>query len=334
MIKKILYGLMGIIVLLVIVGFILPGNIEVTRSVSVNAPAEYAYEEVENLENWPRWSYWNTLDTAMQINYGDKRKGAGAAYTWNSETLDQGKITLVETVPFTSITSDMDFMENGTAKGFYQFEPDGDATKVTMKFTGDMGMNPFKRLFGNLVMKSEIDHAFEHGLEKIKQLAEAKPKFSINVTEENVPPMTYISVSTTMSPQDANAISTQMEKMYSELYGVLGKAKAQPAGKPFALYPSYSEESMEMVTAIPVDANVKLPAKYKVTQTEGGRALKTIHKGSFETMEATHEEISRYVEFKKLEITGAPWEVYVVDGSTEKDPAKWVTEIYYPVKEN
>jgi effector-binding domain-containing protein/uncharacterized membrane protein len=333
MIKKILYGLMGLIVLLVIVGFLLPGNIEVSRSVTVNAPAEYAYEEVENLENWPKWSYWNTLDSAMTIDYGDKRKGAGAAYSWNSEKLDQGKITLVETVPFTSITSDMDFMENGTAKGYYQFEPDGEGTKVTMKFNADMGMNPFKRLFANAFMKSEIDHAFEHGLGKIKELAEAKPVFTVKITEETVSPISYIGVSTTMSPEDSKAVEAQMGKMYTELFTALGKSKIQPTGKAFSMYPSYSEESMEMICAVPVDSKAKLPAKYKVMQTEGGKAIKAIHNGPYDGLEATHEQLNKYVEFKNLEVIGAPWEVYVVDPMAEKDPAKWVTEVYYPVKQ-
>jgi effector-binding domain-containing protein/uncharacterized membrane protein len=333
MIKKILYGLIGIVVVLVIVGFLLPGEIEVSRSITVNAPAEYAYEEIENLENWPKWSYWNTLDTAMEINYGDTRKGAGAAYSWNSETLDQGKITLTEVVPFSSITSDMDFMENGTAKGYYQFEPDGEATKVTMKFTADMGMNPVSRLFSNIFMKPEIDHAFEHGLAKIKELAEAKPVFSVKITQEDVEPITYIGLSHTMSPQDPKAIEAQMGKMYTELYGALGKSKIEPAGKAFSLYPSYSEESMEMICAVPVAENAKIPAKYKVQKTEGGKAVKAIHNGAYDNLEATHEQLNKYIEFKNLEIVGAPWEVYVVDPMAEKDPSKWITEIYYPVKE-
>jgi effector-binding domain-containing protein/uncharacterized membrane protein len=332
MIKKILYVVMGLIVLLVIVGFLMPGNIEVSRSVTVNAPAEYAYEEIENLENWPRWSYWNTLDTAMQINYGDKRRGAGAAYSWNSETLDQGKITLVETKPFSAITSDMDFMENGTAKGYYEFAPDGEGTKVTMRFNADMGLNPVKRLFGNFFMKPEIDHAFEYGLNKIKEISEAKPKFTVTIVEENTTPVSYISLAKTMSPQDSKAIEVEMGKMYTELYGALGKAKAQPAGKAFSMYPSYSEESMEMICAVPVSEGTKLPAKYKIMKTEGGRAIKAVHNGPYDNLESTHEQLNKYIAFKNLEITGAPWEVYVVDPNTEKDPAKWITEVYYPVK--
>jgi effector-binding domain-containing protein len=59
--------------------------------------------------------------------------------------------------------------------------------------------------------------------------------------------------------------------------------------------------------------------------------VKGIHVGPYDKLEATHNEINRYVEFKNLEISGAPWEVYVTDPGKESDPTKWITEIYYPV---
>jgi effector-binding domain-containing protein len=333
MIKKILLGLLGLIVLLVIVGFFLPGKMEISRSISVNAPPEYAFEEIDGLENWNRWSYWNTIDTTMKINYGEKRRGAGAFYSWDGDDVGKGKLSITESTPFSSIKADLDFMEQGTAKAWYDFEPEGEGTKVTMNMSTDFGMDPIGRWMGATFMKSEMNKAFEHSLNKIKELAEAKPRFSVKITEESVAPVTYVGLSHTMSPQDPAAISTQMGKMYGELYSALKKSKVEPAGQPFCLYPSYTSESMEMVCALPVAAGAKVPAKYKIMQTGGGKAVKAVHAGPYEKLEATHNDINKYIEFKKLEIIGAPWEVYVTDPGVERDTAKWITEIYYPVKE-
>jgi effector-binding domain-containing protein len=90
---------------------------------------------------------------------------------------------------------------------------------------------------------------------------------------------------------------------------------------------------MEMVCALPIAAGAKIPAKYKIMQTEGGKTVKAVHTGAYEKLEATHNEINKYIEYKKLEISGAPWEVYVTDPGVEKDTTKWITEIYYPVKQ-
>ena len=333
MIKKILFGLLGAIVLLIIVGFFLPGKMEVSKSISINAPAEYAFEEVNGLENWDRWSYWNTLDKTMKITYGDKRMGAGAFYAWESNDMGSGKLSITESVPNTSIKADLDFMEQGTAKAWYDFEPEGEGTKMTMSFSSDFGMNPFARWFGVLAMEAEMNKAFDFSLNKVKELAEAKPKFSVQITQEEVAPITYVGLPHTMSPQDPQAVSTQMGKMYTELFNALKKSKIEMTGSPFCLFPRFSAESMDMVCALPVAANAKVPAKYKVMQTSGGKAIKAIHKGDYANLEATHNEIDKYIEFRKLETNGAPWEVYVTDPMEETDKAKWITEVYYPIKD-
>lgn len=217
MLKKILLGLLGLILLLVLVGFLLPGKMELSRSATVNAPAEYSFEEVNGLENWNKWSYWNNLDTAMVITFGEVKAGQGGSYAWQSEDLGPGKLMITESVPYSSIKCDLDFMENGTAKAWYTFEPEGEATKVTMGFSTDFGMNPVARWFAFTMMESEMNKAFDYNLQKLKELAEAKPKYSIKITEETVPPVSYIGLGTTMSPKDPEAISAKMEKMYTEL---------------------------------------------------------------------------------------------------------------------
>jgi hypothetical protein len=161
MLKKILLGLLGVIVLLVIVGFFLPGKVEVTRSIGINAPAENAFEEINDLERWKNWSYWSTLDPQMKVDYGENRSGTGAFYTWDGPEVGKGKLTITESVPYQTIKADLDFMEHGVAKSWYTFEPDGEKTNVTMGFSTDFGMNPIGRWMGATMMKSEMNKAFD-----------------------------------------------------------------------------------------------------------------------------------------------------------------------------
>ncbi len=332
MLKKIIYGLVGLLVLLVVIGFLLPGKFEITRTAKINAPAEYTFEEVNQLDRWNNWSYWNTLDTSMTVTYGDKKAGEGASYSWAGEDVGNGKILITESVPFKSIKTDLDFMENGTAKAWYTFEPAGDSTAVTMGFSTEFGMNPFMRLMGATMFESEMDKAFNYNLQKLREIAESKPKFSVKFTEENVTPVSYIGISHTMSPKDNDAVSLQMGKMYTELFNALQKAKVDVNGHPFCLFPGYSPESMNMVCALPVSSDAKVPSKYKIMQTPATRAIKAVHNGSYANLQKTHEEMHKYLAYKKYEESGTPWEVYVTDPYVEKDTAKWITEIYYPIK--
>ncbi len=335
MLKKILIGIVGVAVVLLIIGFVLPGKMEISKSISIKAPAAYAFEEINNLENNPKWSYWNNLyKDNMTVAYGDIKSGVGAISEWDGSESGKGKMTITESIPDKSIKMDLDFMEQGTAKSWYTFEPDGEGTKITTGFTTDMGMNPIGRWMG-VFMKPEMEKAFDYNLNKLKEIAEAKPKFSVDISEETTNPVSYVGISTTMSFEDENAIGAQMGKSYGELMGVLGKAKVEMTGPAFALYPKWDEatKQMEMVCALPVAEGAKVPAKYKVMQTTGGEAVKAVHMGDYHKLKETHDQVNQYIAFKKLEIVGAPWEVYVTDPMVEKDTAKWVTEVYYPVKQ-
>lgn len=332
MLKRILLGLLGVVVLLVIIGFFLPGKMEITRSINMHAPAAYAFEEVNNLKRWNDWSYWNMQDSAMTQSFGEKTVGEGASYSWESDKMGKGKLTITESKPHEMIKADLDFMEQGTAKSWYAFSPAGDSTKVTMGFESELGMNPLARWMGTL-MQGEIKKAFDESLVNIKQIAESKPVFKAPISEEEVAPVSYIGIKSTLNPQDNAAITAAMTKNYTELMKVLQQAKVQLAGHPFCLYPAFSETSMDMVCALPVPSGAKLPAKYAVATTPGGKAVKAVHTGAYEDLQQTHDEVNQYIKMKQLKEAGAPWEVYVTDPMVEKDTAKWVTEIYYPIKD-
>lgn len=332
--KKLLLILGVVVVLLIITGFLLPSKIEVSKSISINAPVSYAFEEINALENWPRWSYWNTLDTAMQVMYGEVKTGTGANYSWTSEELGDGSIIIAESIPNKLVRCDLSFMENGVANASYDFASEGQTTKLTMKFFNELGYNPVARWFGAVLIKPELEKAFDYNLEKIKTLAESKPIFQIEIMETEYASTTYIGLSHYMSSKNLDDISAQMSKMYAELFGVVLKAKSQPSGYPFCIYPNLGSEATEMICALPVSENVKLPAKYKLERLAGGKAVKGIHKGDYNTLGTSHADINRYIASKGIALSGAPWEVYVTDPELEKDTTKWITEIYYPVKRN
>ena len=336
MLKKILIGIVGVLVLLILIGFILPSKFEITKSAQINAPAQYVFEEVNDLQKWEGWSYWYSLDPETKLTYSDQKTGQGASYEWKSDKTGEGKLVVTESTPGASLAADLFFMQSEEpSKATYKFEPNGEGTNVTMGFSTDFGMNPFMRWMGVLMFPSEMEKAFDHNLTKLKEIAEAKPKYSVAIAEEDTKPISYIGISTTMSFEDPAAISAQMGKSFGELMGVLQKAKVEMTGPAFALYPKWDEatKTMEMVCALPVAEGAKLPAKYKVMQTSGGKAVKGIHMGDYNNMMGTHEQIMQYITANKLEITGAPYEVYTNDPMVEKDTAKWRTDIFYPVKQ-
>jgi effector-binding domain-containing protein len=336
MLKKILIGLAALIVALLLIGFLLPGTMEVSRSISVNAPVENVFDEFNDVKKWQEWQYWNTLEKPgeMTLTYGDKTVGTGAWYSWDGKNTGKGKITITESVPNKSVASDIEFTGSGTAKGIYIVEPEGESTKATMNFTFDNGMNPIGRWF-SLFMKGEIEKAFDFGLGRIKERAEAKTTFKTDISETTTQVINFIGIPTgTLNTEDEKAMSVVMDKSFGQLAADVAKAKIQIAGPALCLVTKWDEaaKQAEMICAFPVAADAKVPAKYKIQQVPAGKAVKGVHKGDYAGLTNAHMEINEYIATKNLSMAGNPWEVYVTDPMAEKDTAAWVTEIYYPIQ--
>jgi len=332
MIKKILLAIAGILVLLVIVGFFLPSASQVNRTVTIHAPVSAVFEEVNNLENWKNWSYWQSLDPEMKMTFGEKKEGTGASYSWDGPETGKGSLSITESIPDKSIRTELQFTDMGAAVGRYEFTQEGETTTVKESFTYEYGANVLMRYMGKLFMEGEVGKAFEVELARIKEIAEAKPAYAIKITEESFPGASYIGMSHKMSPKDAAAISAQMGKMYGDLLGAVTRAKVQMTGAPFCLYPAFNDETMEMICALPVGSEMKTVGKFKVEQLPSGPVVKAVHYGSYDKLIDTHQEIGKYIQVNMLAINGAHWETYVTDPMAEKDTAKWVTEVYYPIR--
>ena len=83
--RGILFSLLGLLLLLLIVSFFLPSKVNVTRSATINAPADRIFAEVNDFKNWHKWMPWSEKDPTMKFIYDATTAGKGAGYCWKSE---------------------------------------------------------------------------------------------------------------------------------------------------------------------------------------------------------------------------------------------------------
>ncbi len=330
MIRKIVLALVAVVVVLAFIGFFLPREVSVTQKGMVHAPADYVFDDFNNLKNWQSWNYWNAQDPAMTVTYGDVVEGVGAAYAWNGTVNGSGTIRITESKPDERVTTAIDFGGNA-AKGIYSLVSWGDSTQVTMTLTADLGSNPIGRWIG-IFMQMEIDKAFTYSLEKLEHTNASKPRFSIPIAVIETAGFSYTGIRQSMNPKDPDAIGAQTSGMFRKLFTDLQRAHVEMAGPPFCLYPRFTPEAMDVVCAVPVVPTAKLPAAYTIEPFAGGLAARAIHVGSYRALQSTHDQLIKYIPFKGYTEAGPPWEVYLTDPDLEKDTAKWVTEVYYPVR--
>jgi uncharacterized protein YndB with AHSA1/START domain len=172
LVLKLLKYLLGIAVVLLAAGFLLPATYSAERSVTINAPVDKVFPLVANHREWKRWSVWNQRDPNMQMTYSGTEMAAGSKWSWKSKSEGNGGMEFSAVEPNKRIGYILTMEDMKPATGDFIFTPDGSATKLSWSINGNAGMNPVFRWFG-LFMDRLIAPDFEAGLKNLKKIAEA-----------------------------------------------------------------------------------------------------------------------------------------------------------------
>ena len=173
LIKRLIIGLIIAAAVLVAVAYILPRNVTVERSVTINAPAAVIFPHVNSLKMNEAWSPWIDRDPQIKLTYSGPDAGVGSKLTWTSDhpQVGNGSNMITESIPDQSVKTALDFGAMGTATAWITLAEDGTATQVKWGFTTDMGMNPAARWMG-LMMDKWVGADYQTGLTRLKALVE------------------------------------------------------------------------------------------------------------------------------------------------------------------
>jgi uncharacterized protein YndB with AHSA1/START domain len=171
--KKLLIGLVALVVLFIVVGFLLPRQFKVEREVTIAAPQIPVYQMISAPTNWPKWAVWNKRDPNMKMTFSGTGADAGAKWSWESKTEGSGAMEFTEADSPRRIAYKLSFPEMGMdSKGELKLTAISDSvTKISWSNEGDLGGNPVFRYFG-LFMDKLIGPDFEAGLAALKTLVE------------------------------------------------------------------------------------------------------------------------------------------------------------------
>jgi effector-binding domain-containing protein len=112
----------------------------------------------------------------------------------------------------------------------------------------------------------------------------------------------------------------------------LDKQGIKRAGPQTIVYTSTDDAGFTFLAEIPVEQEPKSPPKnITVTKSPEGKALKFVHRGSYDNMDNTYEAITNHLDDRKLEAKDSFIEEYVTDPlKTEED--KLVINVFVPLK--
>ena len=118
------------------------------------------------------------------------------------------------------------------------------------------------------------------------------------------------------------------------LTALIDKQGAKPSGYPMIVYTSTDDTGFTFQAEIPLDQAPKtLPKDVSMGKSPDGKALKFVHRGSYDTMDNTYEAITNHLDDKKLEAKDMFIEEYLTDPlKTAED--KLIINVYVPLKPN
>jgi effector-binding domain-containing protein len=116
------------------------------------------------------------------------------------------------------------------------------------------------------------------------------------------------------------------------LSALLDKQSIKRAGNQMIVYTSTDDTGFTYLAEIPVDQDPKNLAKdMSMGKSPEGKALKFVHRGSYDNMDNTYEAITNHLDDKKLEAKDTFIEEYITDPlKTAED--KLVINVYVPLK--
>lgn len=168
--KILLIVLLSIFLLIVVVGYLQPSTVQVKVERVLKAPTCVVFDHVNDLEKRVLWSPWSTQDTTMQITWGEKRKGLGASYSWQSQSMGNGTLIYIESDENKKVVSDLNFGEQGKGVASITLSEAEDGVLVSWELVSEIGDNPFNRLFG-IFIKVAVEQSFILGLNQLEDAA-------------------------------------------------------------------------------------------------------------------------------------------------------------------
>jgi effector-binding domain-containing protein len=120
---------------------------------------------------------------------------------------------------------------------------------------------------------------------------------------------------------------------FKSVYALLDKQGIKRGGPAMTIYTQADDTGFQFQAAVPIAEPPKdLPkGDIAVGQSPGGKALKFVHRGSYDSMDNTYEAITNYLDEKRLEAADVFIEEYESDPVTTPDD-KFVVTVYVPIK--
>ena len=166
MLKKLILSLGICLGLFFLIGFLLPRDFIIHRSILINVPRAQVHAAVSNLEEWSHFMPWSKANNDIQFDFGDVRRGKGATKRWTSDA-GKGSFTITDASIKQGVSCEIVFGEKekpAVANFFYDDTPQGTMLQWSMRGRVEAPLGGYM----TLLIDSMLGPVFEQGLVQLK----------------------------------------------------------------------------------------------------------------------------------------------------------------------
>lgn len=343
MFRKVFYTIVTIMLLFISVGYFLPSEVHVERSISIDRPAPTVFAMLNGWHTFNTWSPWAAQDPSATYTLSGPATGVGARMEWIGDPRLSGKGAqeIIASDPYRLVRFRLNFDQEGEAIAYFALEELVSGTRVTWGFDTDLteGQSFLSgiaaRYFG-LFFDRWIGADFEKGLANLKTFAESLPNvdiYGLDVEILDVEPVEILYIETG-SRQDPGDIANALSGAYQQIMGYINGHGLRTAAQPMAITRAWDENGYAFDAAIPVELrdDIEPEGQVKAGLSPSGRAVRVVHHGPYDQMMPTYEKLAAYMAAHGLNEGSVSWEQYISDPGITPDD-ELITHIYFLLEE-
>ena len=311
------------------------GDFTVERSQIINSPKSTVFNFVNDYRNWEDFSSWIVEDPEMQITYPKKTIGPGASISWEGKE-GTGDMLTVFVKENDSISQKMNY--DGTSSSvFWSFKDTIGGTKVTWKTTGKMSFTMKVYTAFNGGINKIIGETYEKSLANLDKTLD----FEINTYAVKVNGLVKKLGTFYLRQTFTSEISKVIKNgqiVFPKMITFCEQNNIELNGKPFIIYHTYNTVSglTKLSFCVPIKNQILTSSGSDILtgKLEPFEAIKTTLTGDYSHTKKALDKAKTYINTNRIALdpTFSHVENFTISKTEIKNPSKWVTEIYYPIK--
>lgn len=166
--KRILLGILALVVILLIVAAILPKTFSSERQIVINKPRSEVFEYIKYVKNQDNYGVWQLSEPDLKKAYEGNDGTVGFKYSWDGKKLGKGSQTISNIVEGEKLETKLDFGFGDPATS-HLITKDAGAGQTTVIW-GLSGKSPYPLNIMSLFF--DVGDDFEKGLANLKAVLE------------------------------------------------------------------------------------------------------------------------------------------------------------------